>query len=202
MRACAVSDRECGFTVVELLVAVVISGLIVGAGATVLVQGLTLTPESQERTVVASRVTRLTDVFSDDVANARQITAVSNPLQNTSACSGGLASLWGPFTIGPLTDAVGVAGGLRIVQLDGTVVLYRGVVRAAARGGHSQFAVVRTVGSQHDVLATGWCPTGTTPAPFSHSYDDPALTTTLRIAPSPGTGVSSVVIGANRRTTG
>lgn len=65
--------REHGFTLPELLIAVVLLGLVVGPLSVALVQALTVLPSSQERSDVATQRRLLVDRLSDDIANATSV---------------------------------------------------------------------------------------------------------------------------------
>src|SRR5207245_2755472 len=60
-------QRERGFTLVETIAVVVILGLIVVPLCTTMTQMLTLVPQSGRRTLSATDISQLGQVFSDDV---------------------------------------------------------------------------------------------------------------------------------------
>lgn len=78
MRMVPDDDRERGFTLVETIAVVVILGLIVVPLCTTMTQVLTLVPQSGRRTSSATDLSRLGQVFSDDVAQAQAVLTATN----------------------------------------------------------------------------------------------------------------------------
>ncbi len=171
-----------GFTLVELLITVTITGLIVSVLCAALLSGIRFGPDMSDRTIAAVDTSFVTDRLSDDVANAGRHAAASVAME----CSGSSTSV----TL-PRLDSVGggtVSWYAELSPVDPPfhrVDLYRKTTTTASDPG--------------TLMLTGFCAEGSGEVVAS-SWARAHFVLTLRLAPSVALAPQEIVIGADRRT--
>jgi len=171
-----------GFTLVELLITVTITGLIVSVLCAALLSGIQFGPEMSDRTIAAVDTSFVTDRLSDDVANAGRHAATSVAMQ----CSASSPSV----TLPSLASVSGrtVSWYAELSPVDPTfhrVDLYRKTTTSASDPG--------------TLMLTGFCADGSGEVVAS-SWVGAHFVLTLDLAPSVALAPQKIVIGADRRT--
>ncbi|MGQ0825000.1 MAG: PulJ/GspJ family protein [Actinomycetota bacterium] len=170
---------EGGFTLVELLVVVAITGIISTALTTMVVQGLTAGPDAAERTAYSVDVTFFVDRFSDDLANA-----TANPAFTGTATGCQLGD----------GDPLEVSG-------SGGVTEYFPRIAADASGMRRVGIHRLIVGNpESEELVSGYCDPTSPARVFDVDVSGPSARIDISLAPSPGLEPRSFVVGSSRRT--
>jgi prepilin-type N-terminal cleavage/methylation domain-containing protein len=192
-----------GFTLVELLVAVTIMGVVIGALCGTLVIGLSVGPQTSGRTRLAVDTSFLTNTLSDDVANAAQAVTVANEggaltqLLYTNDCTVSFKGAFqGPWALGPVTDVVAYVERAEIARLDGSVVVYQAVLRPY--DDQSKIVEVLRYDGEWSTVLTGYCQPSANPVVSVASGS--SFSWALTIASSSGAPAHRVEIGGDRRT--
>ena len=205
---------ERGFTLVELLVAVVILGTVMTPLCMAFVQALNIVPQSNTRTGVATDADRLLTTFTRDIANANaQWTNASGHKVLNSAVG---AAAWDGTSTG--TVACPSSGIWPIVEADWDDLAQAGaaeqteqyVVNSISTGGTAaaieihRLTLINGAPSSDEKYLSGYCKLGQTPfATTSVSSPNGVedVQVTLNLTDQNGASLTTVVLDGKVRST-
>jgi prepilin-type N-terminal cleavage/methylation domain-containing protein len=175
------ASRERGFTVVEMIVVVAITGLIGLALLQVISLGFRETPGSVNRTKFGSNVAVLINNYSDEVANAPQAAVVH--ATGAETCS---ATQFDGILI------------QKTVTPSAWIVYTASVVPDPSGWNRVTVSRVET-GLPSRTVLVGYCDPASSAKVFAGDYQEPTLTVTMTLSPNPKHAEQTVTLLASRR---
>ena len=147
---------KAGFTVLEVVMAIVIMGLIVTPLSMALVQATNLVPESGERTQHATDTARLITIFNDDVAQMQKLRTGTDVRFDSETWTEANSSLsYALCSAGTYPIARFEWRDLGVVGSTPTTVDY--TARVYGEGDRTHVELVREAAGEAQVVTRGYC---------------------------------------------